>query len=206
MSERLLLPLLVDGASINALVVGGGAVGTRRLRWLLDGGARVCVVSRAMAPELVALARTSERVMLLESEFIPEMLEGVSLVVAATSDRHTNEFIGEAARERGILVVVADAPGSGTCVVPAVHRAGPVVVAVGAGGVPGAAARIRDAIAARIDGRFGTAVAALALLRRSLLDRGERERWQSAASTLVDERFCERIESERLESELAAWR
>ena len=57
----------------------------------------------------------------------------------------------------------------------AVHRSGDVTIAVSAGGVPGAAARIRDAIAERFDGRYERAVSALRGLRSRLQTGGGRE-------------------------------
>jgi uroporphyrin-III C-methyltransferase/precorrin-2 dehydrogenase/sirohydrochlorin ferrochelatase len=54
-------PIVLDGASISALVVGGGAVATRRALALLDAGALVHVVAPAVRPELCIGARRGAR-------------------------------------------------------------------------------------------------------------------------------------------------
>jgi hypothetical protein len=74
------------------------------------------------------------------------------------------------------------------------------------GGVPTAATRIRDALGRVIDDRYANAVRELATLRQSLLDRGERDRWTDATTTLVGPDFCEQIESGCFASRIAEWR
>jgi siroheme synthase (precorrin-2 oxidase/ferrochelatase) len=88
----------------------------------------------------------------------------------------------------------------------AVHRAGDVVIGVSAGGVPRAAARIRDAIAERFDGRYASAIAVLGATRDRLLTNGARARWRLVMQQLLDERFCARVESGALPAEADAWR
>ena len=80
------------------------------------------------------------------------------------------------------------------------------MIGISAGGVPSAAARIRDSIAARFDGRYGAAVAALGTLRRRLIDAGDADAWHRAADALLDEDFCARVENGTLESKVERWR
>jgi hypothetical protein len=80
------------------------------------------------------------------------------------------------------------------------------VVAVAAGGVPNAAARIRDTIGRTIDGRYAEAVRDLAALRTTLIAAGSRERWSEAAAALVGADFCARVESGELAAGIAEWR
>jgi siroheme synthase (precorrin-2 oxidase/ferrochelatase) len=87
----------------------------------------------------------------------------------------------------------------------AVHRSGDVTIAVSAGGVPGAAARIRDAIAERFDGRYERAVSALRGLRSRLLNDGPRE-WHDAAPALLGDDFCKSVEDGSLADKVESWR
>jgi siroheme synthase (precorrin-2 oxidase/ferrochelatase) len=80
-----------------------------------------------------------------------------------------------------------------------------VVIGVSAGGVPRAAARIRDAIAERFDSRYASAIDVLRSMRRRLLDTGGAAKWELAMRTLLDERFCARVESGELAAEGDAW-
>jgi siroheme synthase (precorrin-2 oxidase/ferrochelatase) len=103
-------------------------------------------------------------------------------------------------------VNVADAPETGTFATMAAHRSGALVIGVSAGGVPGAAARIRDAIAERFDGRYARALGQLAELRRSLIDRRQGASWRALSSEVIDSRFCDEVEQERLAARVAPWR
>jgi siroheme synthase-like protein len=197
---------MLDGGAIAALIVGGGSVAARRVDGLAAAGARVHVVAPSIDDAVEMLAARSANVRLTRASYHPDHLSGATLVVAATDDAAVNEAVARDALARGLLVTVADAPASGNYVTPAVHRAGDVVVAVVAGGVPAAASRIRDAIARTIDARYADAVRELSAVRERLLAGGQRSRWREASAALVDAEFCARVESGRLHEELAPWR
>jgi len=201
-------PVTLEGSSISALVVGGGSVALRRVRSLVDAGARVQVVAPSIDPRLEELASANSRVTLTRAEYDAAQLAAVNFVVAATDRPDVNAGIAADARAKALLVNVVDAPDLGTCTIPAVHRAGDgeLVVAISAGGVPAAATRIRDEIARIVDERHGRAVAALLELRRSLLDRGERGRWREASEQLVGPSFLADVGSGRFSERLGEWR
>jgi siroheme synthase-like protein len=191
---------------MSAVVVGGGQVATRKVRALIDSGARVRVIAPAVSRELEDLAAASESLDISRTEYRDDDLGDAVLVIAATNDAAVNAAIAARVRASGRLVNVADAPELGNCVTPAVHRRGELVVSVATGGVPVAAARIRDSIARQIDGRYAIALSELAGLRRSLLADEKRERWSEAAAALIGENFCEQVESGQLTARIAEWR
>lgn len=198
---------MLEGRCINALVVGGGAVAARKVRALLDAGARVHVIAPEIVPELDDWAAAdSEALRITRGSYAPDHIALATLVVAATDSRAINASVVGDARAAGKLVNAADAPEQGDFVTPAVHRAGEVVVAVVAGGVPTAAARIRDTIGESIDDRYAKAVETLSRMRRALLDRGERDAWRTASAAVLDEKFCARVEAGTFGEELDAWR
>lgn len=199
-------PIMLDGASIDALVIGGGAVAERKARALVEAGARVRVVAPAVSPALESLGTNGGPVKITRAEFDVSHLEGATLVFAATNDASANALIAREAKARGIAVNVADVPEGGTFVTPAVHRAGDVVVAVTAGGVPAVAARIRDAVGASLGEDYARAVAQLATLRRALIDRGDRERWREASAAIVADDFNEAVASGAITARIDAWR
>jgi siroheme synthase-like protein len=200
------LPLMLDGASVSALVVGGGAVATRKVAALVEAGATVRVIAPEISPELEALALRAATLSLMRNRYASEQLGDALLVVAATNDARLNARIAADARAGGRLVNVVDAPELGNFVTPAVHRSGDVVVAVSTGGVPGAASRIRDAIARSIGESYGAAVRELSTLRRALIDGGQRERWIEASHSLVGAEFCRDVESGEFAARVAEWR
>jgi precorrin-2 dehydrogenase/sirohydrochlorin ferrochelatase len=199
-------PLMLEGTAIDAVVVGGGSVAIRKVRALLDSGARVHVVAPSIDDELEMLAQGDELLRVTRASYEPRQLAGATLVVAATSDAALNASIAREARERGVLVNVVDAPELGTCTTAATFRKGDIVIAVSTGRVPNAAARIRDAITADIDERYSSAVHALSLLRRGLLADGRRDRWREASKALIGDDFCERVEAGGLTERIGEWR
>jgi precorrin-2 dehydrogenase/sirohydrochlorin ferrochelatase len=199
------LPLLIEGSGLPALIVGGGVVAVRKASTLAASGASVRVVALSASPEMRALADAG-RVTLAERGYEPTDVGDAVLVVAATNDRATNAAVASDARRLHRLVNVADVPESGTFANMATHRAGHLVVGVSAGGVPGAAARIRDAIARRFDFRYAAALELLGALRRSHLARGDGESWRALSSTAIDETFCDAVEQGTLDDRVATWR
>ncbi|MDB4910013.1 MAG: cysG [Gemmatimonadetes bacterium] len=196
---------MLHGDAIEALIVGGGAVAARKARALLVAGAYVRIVATELGAEVRALTGEHEKLLLSERPYAPSDIGSAQLVIAATSDRAINRHVAEDGHAAHRLVNVADDPARGNCRTTATHRAGELVIGISAGGVPSAAVRIRDSLAARFDDRYGDAVATLASLRRRLIDAGATDAWGRAAEALIDDDFCERVERGSIESEAAKW-
>ena len=198
-------PVVIEGTALAALVVGGGAIGSRRALALLDAGVRVHVVALDVAQALVDMAQKKKRLRVSRVEYSPDLIADELLVIAATNDSATNAAVAADARARGRLVNVVSSADLGNCTIPAVHRAGDIVVAISAGGVPTAALRLRDAIGETIDARYAAAVAVLATLRRGLLANGHHDRWDEATQALVGADFCRQVESGEFSARVAKW-
>lgn len=199
-------PVMLDGGSISALVVGGGSVALRRTQSLAAAGARIHLVAPSIDSRIDDMERGNPRLRLTRAEYDISHLTDVNFVVAATDRADVNGTVAANARAKGVLVNVADAPDLGTCTIPALHRVGEVILAVSTGGVPSAAMRIRDEMARIVDERHGRAVSELIELRRSLLDRGERGRWHDASAQLVGPDFLADVGSGRFSERLGEWR
>jgi siroheme synthase-like protein len=130
----------------DCLVVGGGTVGHEKASGLLASGARVTVVAPEISEEVSALP-----VQLLRREYRASDLDGRRLVIAATSVEEVNRSVFADAEGRNIFCNVADVPELCSFILPAVHRQGPVVVAISTGGAsPALAQWLRDRFAAQI--------------------------------------------------------
>ena len=196
--------IALHGERIKAVVVGGGAVGTRKALALADAGAQVTVVAPGVSEEL-AEAERQRRVKIVREEYESGRLKGANVVVAATDSREANAQIAVDAHANGQLVNITDFPDEGNFHTMALHRSGDVTIAVSAGGVPGAAARIRDAIAERFDSRYEQAVSVLRGLRARSLASGD-DRWQDVSSKLLDTDFCSSVENGTFVDRLDSWR
>ncbi len=203
-------PIALDGARVDAVIIGGGGVAERKAKALLESGACVRIVASSPSAGVRALAGarcTIEARAFVPSDVSPNGAAGRTMLVIAATDRaDVNARVVDSARALGVLVNVADDPGVGTFITLATHRAGHLVVAVTAGGVPGVAARVRGAIGSRFVARYAAAVSAPARLRRRLLDAGPRDEWRKASASLVGETFCDTVESGTFTQELSAWR
>lgn len=197
-------PIALHGERVIAVVIGGGSVGTRKALALVEAGAQVRVVSPVVTPELDAAERARELTVVRES-YSAEHLDRSMLVVAATDSREVNAQIAVDAHASGKLVNITDYPDEGNFHTMALHRSGDVTIAVSSGGVPGAAARIRDAIAERFDGRYERAVSALRGLRSRLLASGDEE-WRAAAPELIGDDFCRSVEDGSFAGKVDSWR
>lgn len=197
-------PIALHGERITAVVIGGGSVGTRKARALVQAGALVRVVSPEITSQLVEAARL-RHVTILREAYRLEHLDSATLVIAATDSREVNAQIAVDAHLLGKLVSITDYPDEGNFHMMALHRSGDVTIAVSSGGVPGAAARIRDAIAERFDERYERAISALRGLRTRLLAGGD-DRWQTAAPELIDDEFCTAVEDGSFTGKVDSWR
>jgi siroheme synthase-like protein len=145
-------PLFADLQGQRVLVVGGGEVAERKVRLLLEAGARVELV----APDLTEWLRGEDTVDWLALEFEPAQLAGTTLVVAATSDPAVNARVAATARERQVLVNVVDDAELSSFIVPAIVDRSPLVIAISSGGVAPVLARLmRERIELLCDESFG---------------------------------------------------
>lgn len=134
----------LDLTGRSVLVVGGGRVALEKVDGLLVSGARVTVVAPQIVGELAA-----RDIELIRREYRTEDLDGRFLVVAVTSTSSVNRRVFREAEARSLLCNVADVPELCSFILPAVHRQGPIAVAVSTGGAsPALAQRLRDDIAA----------------------------------------------------------
>lgn len=187
-------------------MVGGGPVGTRKALALSASGATVRVIAPRVSAELSEAAGNGELSIDKREYAGPEDIGSCQIVFAATDSPDVNAAVAADAHALFRLVSVADSPTGGSFISMAVHRAGSVAIGVSAGNVPSAAGRIRDAIAARFDERYGDAVAGCAELRSKVLEEQGSGAWATIHPSLIGADFCARVENATFSEELAACR
>ena len=129
--------------------MGAGRIGEPKIHSLVDCGARVRVIAPVATVEVRELAAERELVWLRKS-FEAGDLDGVFLVVAATSSAEVNHGIYRQAQERGILCNVVDDPPHCDFFYPAVVRRGHFQIAVSTNGLsPALAQRVRRQLEAQ---------------------------------------------------------
>jgi len=152
------------------LVVGGGAVGERKVLDLLEAGARVTVVSPEITTVLSDLAAKG-KISHLSGDFQEEQVEGMALVIGATDDMAVNARVSAAAQARGIWVNIVDQPDLCTFIVPAQVRRGELALAISTGGAsPALARKIREELERHFGPEYGPYLALLQAVRTRLLE------------------------------------
>jgi uroporphyrin-III C-methyltransferase/precorrin-2 dehydrogenase/sirohydrochlorin ferrochelatase len=147
-------PVFLDLRGAPVLIVGGGAVGARKLALLRDAGAFVTLVAPEIGPAIAALVPGTLR--WLARRFEPADVEGMRLVIAATGNRPVNTAVAAAARQANVPVNVVDDATLSTFIVPAIVDRSPLVVAISSGGAaPMLATRLRARIEAMLDESWG---------------------------------------------------
>ena len=124
------LPIFLNVKGKLCLVVGGGEVARRKAGVLLEAGANVRVVAPEIHPDLVE----QQSVECVVARFETQHLDGVILVIAATSDHGVNRQVSELARERNVPVNVVDNPELCSFIMPAILDRSPLMVAFSSGG------------------------------------------------------------------------
>lgn len=202
-----LFPAFIKLSGRPCLVVGAGAIAEAKITSLLEADARVTVV----APEATQAARelgVSGQITWVPRVFLPDDLDGIFLVVAATSSNEVNRAVYLEAQSRGILCNSVDDPPNCDFYFPAVVRRGALQIAISTSGEsPALAQRLRQELEEGLDESFGEWVQLIGAARReiraSLPQSGEREqllhslasgdsheKWKAAnVKTSADETF-----------------
>ena len=199
-----------------ALVVGGGAVATRKVEGLLPAGAHVTVVAPEVPEALRALADAG-RCAWRAKAYDAADLSGADIVFVATDDEDVNARAYRDASGAHLMVNVADRPELCTFFLPSVLRRGKLSIAVSTEGAsPLTARRLRSELEERIPAGFEAYLDLLAAWRpraiAALPDEPARLRfWQQATDGRVqrlvqaaDEEAAERLLEELLEAERTA--
>jgi uroporphyrin-III C-methyltransferase/precorrin-2 dehydrogenase/sirohydrochlorin ferrochelatase len=127
------LPIFFDVRGKPCLLVGGGEVAARKAALLNRAGARLIVVAPEARDDVVALAQSSHGEY-HSRKFEASDLDGVHLVIAATSDAAVNAEISQLADARKLAVNVVDQPPLCRFIVPAIVERAPITIAISTGG------------------------------------------------------------------------
>jgi len=170
-------PIVLRLTGRRCVVIGGGEVARRKVSGLMAAGARVQVIAPHLHPELLALPEIE----LTCRSFLPDDLRGAFLVFAATNERFVNAEVAAAARQKGVLVNVADDPEGSDFHLPATLSRGDLLVAVSSGGgSPAFAAQLRDQLATELGAEWELFCAVAAALRQKRLTDGEASAYNRA--------------------------
>ena len=129
-------PLFVDLEGKKVVVVGAGTIAGRRIRTLLDFGARITVIAPEAVDQIRTLAAEKELVWRREawSGAAEELLPGSAFVLTAVDDSAVNEAVWRACKARGIPVNRADDRSRCDFYFPGIATCGNTVIGVSTNG------------------------------------------------------------------------
>ena len=180
-------PVHLDIKNRNCLVVGGGAVGSRKVKSLLECGAHVTVVSPDPTPQLIRLA-SEKSITLKKRAYHSEDLTGMFLVIGATDDEALNHQISEDAEQSHILCNIADRPEVCNFILPSIVRRGDLVITISTSGKsPALAKHLRQKLETQFGREYADFLLLMGAIRQKLLSRSrEPEAHKALFNQLID--------------------
>lgn len=144
-----LFPVFLKLQNFHTLLVGGGNVGLEKLSALLGNSpqAKVTVVADRFLPELLELSGQHTSVKIIKRKFEDSDLEGAELVILATDSRDLHVYIRKLAKEKGLLLNVADTPELCDFYLGSIVKKGNLKIAISTNGKsPTVAKRIKEVL------------------------------------------------------------
>jgi precorrin-2 dehydrogenase/sirohydrochlorin ferrochelatase len=153
------------------LVVGAGTVAEGKINGLLLSGAAVHVVAPRANVKVADWARAGT-IRWEAREFSPADLDGMFLVIVATSSTDVNEAVFHEAQRRNVLCNVVDDPENCDFYYPAVVRRGQLQIAIStAGESPALAQKLRRELETQYGPEYESWIKHLGNARRELFAR-----------------------------------
>ena len=162
-------PINLDINGQSCLVVGGGAVGLRKVNTLLGCGATVTVVSLEVDPRIEEMAAEGH-IKLERRTYTTSDLDGKFLVIGATDDNALNRKISWDAGRKKMLCNIADVPDACNFILPSIVHRGDLIIAVStSGSSPALAKRLRKDLEATYGDEYGELLSLMKVIRQRLL-------------------------------------
>ncbi|MEN1970429.1 NAD(P)-binding protein [Lentibacillus sp. N15] len=182
-------PFMIDLANKRVVIVGGGRVAVRRIRYLLASGACMTVISPELSKEVRSLWKSG--IFYWKQKIVEaDDLTGAFLIIVATNDATVNQAVIEAAPKTALINVVTDAE-QGDVQFPAHLQQGKLSISIATNGAsPMLAGEIKRQLAAMYDQNYREYVdfldACRKLIKRLLLTKPAQKQ---LLRELLDERF-----------------
>ena len=162
-------PVNLDIKNRACLVVGGGSVGTRKVKALVECGATVTVISPEISAKLDQMA-AEKLITLKKRAYRTTDLEDKFLVIGATDDETLNRRIHADAEHLNTLCNIADRPEICNFILPAVVSRGDLLIAVSTSGKsPAYAKKLRKELEKQFGREYESFLRLMGGIREKLL-------------------------------------
>jgi len=193
-------PIHLDIKNRKCLIVGGGAVGTRKVNTLLECGAHVTVVSPDPTSQLTRLA-SAESITLKRRAYQSDDLTGMFLVIGATDDESLNRQISNDAERVHILCNIADRPEVCNFILPSIVRRGDLVITISTSGKsPALAKHLRQKMETQFGREYADFLLLMGAIRQKLLSQAhEPEAHKALFNQLIDSDLIQLMQAGKTE-------
>jgi siroheme synthase-like protein len=155
----------IDVTEQSCVVIGGDELAERRAGMLLEAGAKVTVIARALNETLSGMVARG-LIDYRERNYEIGDLEGFRIAYWTDPNNKLARRAAAEARERGVALNVSDRPKLCTFIAPAVVKRGALQVAISTGGAsPAVAKMLRQELAEIIGEEYASTLAIMASAR-----------------------------------------
>ncbi len=166
-----LYPIFLKLEQLKVLLVGAGNVGLEKLESILNNApnTRVLIVATTISGSVRDLAASHPAVTMEERSFTSDDLEDKDLVIVAVNDKEVSSYIRGIAKEKKILVNVADTPDQCDFYLSSVVQKGQLKIAISTNGQsPTAAKRIKEMLQHSLPDELNEVINNLHTIRKQL--------------------------------------
>ena len=163
-------PIYLELGGKKVVVIGAGAVSSRKVKVLHEAGAKILVVAKEVQPEFTARCSDLD-IELIEGEYSKDYLTGAVMVMAATNVSCLNTRIYNDCNELNIMCNVVDVPHLCDFYVPARIDRGPLQIAIGTNGQsPAYSAKLRRQLELQFTEVHGQFAAEMGVYRQRIIE------------------------------------
>ncbi|MEO6328225.1 MAG: TSUP family transporter [Ginsengibacter sp.] len=144
-----LFPVFIKLEDLRLLIIGGGNVALEKLQAVIQNspGTVINLISLAISDEIYKIASHHPKITLIQKPYSISDLEDIDLVIAAVNDIPLSERIRNDAKNKGILINVADKPGLCDFYLSSIVKKGNLKIAISTNGKsPTIAKRLKEVI------------------------------------------------------------
>jgi len=127
-------PIFIKLKNEKILVVGGGAVATRKVKTLINYSPQITIVSPSVSSKLKALI-LKYNLKYYKRNYKKSDLKDKKIIFVATNDEKLNKQISQDAQQSGILVNVVDNLEHCSFIVPSIIARGDLQIAISTSGI-----------------------------------------------------------------------
>ncbi len=148
-SGNQLFPVFLKLGQLPTVIIGAGNVGLEKLNAILTNSpqARITVIAKEVSSEVSKLAEEYKGVTILQKPFEASDLDHADIVIAATDDAALNNYVRQSAKERRLLINVADKPNLCDFYLGSIVQKGDLKIAISTNGKsPTVAKRLKEVL------------------------------------------------------------